>query len=92
MQFMSNPKKLTILFLLIGCLISGLMSGYAAKGAALITADLQTDRVISSPSPRGKVFLPLVFKAAIEYSDLRFAVIGDYGNGSQAEADVAALV
>ncbi len=92
MQSMSNPKKLTILFLLIGCLISGLMSGYTAKGAALIAADLQTDRVISSPSPRGKVFLPLVFKEAIEYFDFRFAVIGDYGNGSQAEADVAALV
>jgi len=92
MKFMSNPKKLTILFLLIGCLISGLMSGYTAKGAALIAADLQTGHVISSLSAREKVFLPLVFKEAIEYSDLRFAVIGDYGNGSQAEADVAALV
>ncbi len=92
---MSNPKKLTLLFLLIGCLIGGSMFGYTVKGTASSTqwaTDLQTDRVISSPSPREKVFLPLVFKEAIEYSDLRFAVIGDYGDGSQAEADVAALV
>jgi hypothetical protein len=68
------------------------MFGYTVKGAALIAADLQTDHVISSPSPKGKVFFPLVFKGAGENSDLRFAVIGDYGNGSQAEADVAALV
>ena len=92
---MSNPKKLTILFLLIGCLISGLMFGYTVKGTASSTlgaTDLQTVHVIPSPSSREIAFFPLVFKEARNYSDLRFAVIGDYGNGSQAEADVAALV
>ena len=92
---MSNPKKLTILFLLIGCLISGSMFGYTVKGTAastLIATDLQTDHLIPSLSSREIAFFPLVFKEAGSYSDLHFAVIGDYGNGSQAEADVAALV
>ena len=92
---MSDLKKLTILFLLIGCLISGSMFSYTVKGTASSTlgaTDLQTDLVIPSPSSREIAFFPLVFKEAGNYSDLRFAVIGDYGNGSQAEADVAALV
>jgi hypothetical protein len=41
---------------------------------------------------QGEDIFTLVFKEAGEYSDLRFTVIGDYGDGSQAEADVAALV
>jgi len=92
---MSNPKKLTILFLLIGCLISGSVFGYTVKGTAAPTlgaTDLQTDHVIPSPSFREIAFFTLVFKEAGNYSHLRFAVSGDYGNGSQAEADVAALV
>ena len=89
---MSNLKKLTILFLLIGFLISGSMFGYPVKGTALIATDLQTDRAIPSLSSREVAFFPLVFKETRNNFDLRFAVIGDYGNGSQAEADVAALV
>ena len=90
---MSNPKKITILFLLIGCLISGSAFGNTVKVVALSpegTIDLQKEPLIPAPLSRGIAYFPLVFK--VNYSDLRFAVIGDYGNGSQAEADVAALV
>lgn len=88
-------KWRTILFLLIVLLISGTLFGVTVKGAASSPerfTDLQNRHSESLPSTAGIVYIPLVFKESRNDYDLLFAVIGDYGSGSQDEADVAVLV
>jgi tartrate-resistant acid phosphatase type 5 len=92
---MSNTKKIIVLLPLIGFLIIGSMFGHPIKSAASSTHGtivLQNDQLIPSPSSQEIIFFPLVFIDTESYSELRFGVIGDYGDGSQAESDVAALV
>jgi hypothetical protein len=95
MHTILNPKRLTILLLLIGCLISGFMFGYTVKGATSPiqgTIDRKNNHLILPSSASGNAYFPLGFKETGNISDIRFAVIGNYGSGNQAEADVAALV
>jgi hypothetical protein len=90
-----NSKRRTILFLLIVVIVSGTFSGITVKGVESSAEGIinQQNR-LSAPLPSidGKAHFPIVFKEARNCSDLCFAAIGDYGSGSQAEADVAVLV
>jgi hypothetical protein len=54
--------------------------------------DEKNDRFAFSPSTVGTIYLPLVFEESWNLTRTRFAVIGDYGSGSQDEANVASLV
>ncbi len=85
----------TIFILLIVLLVGGTLFAATINVAASPT-DRTTDREITwsafSSSNVGTIYLPLVFEESGDNGDTRFAVIGDYGSGSQDEADVAVLV
>jgi tartrate-resistant acid phosphatase type 5 len=87
-------KRLAITLFLIGSLAGTAIvagSGRTASANRLETVLLSGQRDLNvSPTPAA--YLPLVFQGQERVDEIRFAVIGDYGNGSQNEANVAALI
>lgn len=76
-----SKKLVTVLLLLIFLAGTVLVAGIAGTASA------------SYPlNDSYAAFIPLVFQGREQIIEFRFAVIGDYGNGSQNEADVSALV
>lgn len=87
--------RFMVLLLLIGCLVSGAVFA-AANGktasASYSVIDPNAGQIGGSTSASPAAFLPIVFQGVEKTVEFRFAVIGDYGNGNQNEADVAALI
>jgi hypothetical protein len=88
-------KRLVIIFLLIGCLAGGMVFSSADMSAASADQKVNVPQ-FDQPGPiyssQWKTFIPVVIQQVDLSLDLRFAVIGDYGNGRQNEADVAILI
>lgn len=75
-------RRLVITLLLIGSL----------AGIVFVAGIGTTASASYSFNDSHAAFIPLVFQGREQIVEFRFAVIGDYGNGSQNEADVAALI
>ena len=88
-------KRLAIIFLLIGCLVGGMVFSSAhnsAASAVRMVNDQPRDQQDPISSLQWEAFMPVVIQHVDLSLDLRFAVIGDYGNGRQAEEEVANLI
>jgi len=92
---MGTSLKSKFVFVLVGCTLFGLLPGSTVRGVA------QADLNDTGPKTGVRQLIPETpqygGKARVELdprrtSSLRFAVIGDYGDNSQEESDVADLV
>jgi predicted phosphodiesterase len=84
-----------VLLLLIGCLVSGAVFATASMSTASASRSVigpQSGQIVGSSSAPPAAFIPIVFQGKERTVEFSFAVIGDYGNGSQNAADVAALI
>jgi len=92
---MGKSSKSKFVVVLIACVFIGMLPGSTGWGAALPEQDLN-DRQFIQPTTRSETQMGVEydwFELAAEQSPgFRFAVIGDYGSDSEAEADVATLV
>lgn len=85
-------RRFVVLLLLIGCLAGTILAitNDSSASASQPVIDPQSGGLNLGSSSSPAAFLPLVYRG--QEIEFRFAVIGDYGNGSQKEADVAALI
>ena len=92
---MKTSLKSKFVFVLIACILVGMLPGSAGRGSAEAENNLEDKQFEKQAAgtdilEQGKI--DYVELESEQGSSLRFAVIGDYGSGRDEERDVAALV